>query len=378
MPPPDEKDTPESTEAHASGDLVLEETTAAEEPEGPDGIPGDDDSTTEEVAEGAGNPPLARFYGLSRSYDGKRALGPLDLTIERGTVGLLGPNGAGKSTLIRLMMGVLQPTEGRLEVLGKDPSSLELRRHIGYAPEGPALFPGLSGVQAVAYAGRLVGMQSADALQRAHLVLDYVELGEARYRLVEGYSTGMRQRLKLAQALVHDPELLILDEPTEGVDPKAREDLLQLIHELSRDHDIQLLLSTHLLHDVERVASHAMILNRGRVIENGPIAELRTAHARGHQVRIAGPIEPLMARLAADNIAHEWRPPALRVQLDDPYRLLQYVQESGAVIRQIAPIELSLDEVFEEAVRRPYIPEVDLAPGTTEDPTLEEGGETHG
>lgn len=351
-------------------------------------------SEASEVPEEETPPPLARFIGLEHRYGDHHALGPLDLTLERGAVGLLGPNGAGKSTLIRLMMGVLKPTKGRVEVLGKDPSSPDLRARIGYFPEGDTRFPGLTGVQAVAYAGRLVGMPPDDALQRAHLVLDYVGLGEARYRPADEYSTGMRQRLKLAQALVHDPELLILDEPTEGVDPHAREALLELIAGLERDHGLQILVSTHLLHDVERVADHALILHKGDIVEHGAIDALRTAAKRGYQVRVDGALDRLIERLDDAGITHEPAPPALRVQVDDPHILLQHVADAGLTIRQLAPVELSLDEAFEERVRhaaeRPApdhddatAPEGegagadDAMPGTEEEITPS-GGEHHG
>lgn len=297
-------------------------------------------------------PPLAEFEDLVKFYGPSQALGPVTLTLPEGTVGLLGPNGAGKSTLVRIMMGLMPPTGGVVRVLGEEvtPGSKSIRRRIGYVPEGDSFFPELNGIEAVAYAGRLVGMRPADALQRAHQVLDYVELGEARYRLVEKYSTGMRQRLKLAQALVHDPDLLILDEPTEGVDPEARGHILNMIAELSKEYGLQLLLSTQLLNDVEKLASHAMVLNQGRIVAHGSIQELKAAPTKSFLVRVNGSPEPFTQRLTQNGIRWESMQPSIRVFTDDARQILEHVKESGLVVRHLAPSELSLGEAFEQAV----------------------------
>lgn len=297
-------------------------------------------------------PPLAEFEDLVKFYGPAQALGPLTLSLPEGTVGLLGPNGAGKSTLVRIMMGLMRPTAGVVRVMGDEvtPGSKVTRRRIGYVPEGEAFFPELNGIEAVAYSGRLVGMRRADALQRAHQVLDYVELGDARYRLVEKYSTGMRQRLKLAQALVHDPDLLILDEPTEGVDPEVRVHILDIIRELSKEYGIQLLLSTHLLADVERLATHAMVLNVGRVVAHGSIAELKAAPTKSFLVRVNGPPDTFTLKLSEKGIRWESMQPSIRVFLDDPREVLEAVREAGLVVRHLAPTELSLGEAFEQAV----------------------------
>lgn len=297
-------------------------------------------------------PPLAEFEDLVKFYGPTQALGPITLTVPEGSVGLLGPNGAGKSTLVRVMLGLLRPTSGVVRVLGDEvtPGSKAIRRRIGYVPEGDAFFPELNGIEAAAYAGRLVGMRRADALQRAHQVLDYVELGEARYRLVEKYSTGMRQRLKLAQALVHDPDLLILDEPTEGVDPEARGHILSLIHEVSKEHGVQLLLSTHLLNDVERLATHALVLNQGRAVASGSIAELKAAPTKSFIVRVNGAVDPWTQLLTEKGIRWEPMQPSVRVYLDDPKEILRSVKDAGLVVRHLAPTELSLGEAFEQAV----------------------------
>ncbi|HWH08351.1 MAG TPA: ABC transporter ATP-binding protein, partial [Candidatus Thermoplasmatota archaeon] len=249
----------------------------------------------------------------------------------------------------RMMLGLLPPTTGTLRVLG-EPVTPDIRRRIGYMPEGDTVFPGLTGVEGTAYAGKLVGMRHEDALKRAHQLLDYVQLGEERYRLAEGYSTGMRQRLKLAQALVHDPELLILDEPTEGVDPQARIHLLDLIDGLRRDHGMKVLLSTHILPDVERLATHAIVLHEGRVAAQGTLDELRRTTTRAHYVRVNGDVGRLTERLTASGVRWELHEPLVRVDLEDPRAVLKHVREAGLVVRHLAPATLSLEEAFEAAV----------------------------
>ncbi|MCA1812710.1 MAG: ABC transporter ATP-binding protein, partial [Halobacteriales archaeon] len=273
-------------------------------------------------------PALVEFDNVAKFYGAHQALGPLTLSLPDASVGLLGPNGAGKSTFLRLLLGMVPPTSGTIRVLGEEVrSSKDLRGKVGYAPEGDSLFPELDGVEAVSYAGRLAGMGKADALQRAHQVLDYVELGEARYRSVEKYSTGMRQRLKLAQSLVHDPQVLVLDEPTEGVDPEARQHLLDLIGELEGEHGLKVLLSTHLLHDVERLVTHAVVLNRGRVAAQGSLEELKRASSRAYLLRVNGPADPLHERFQRAGIKAESIAPNLRVETDDPRAVLRIVQD---------------------------------------------------
>jgi ABC-type multidrug transport system ATPase subunit len=179
----------------------------------------------------------------------------------RGAVGLLGPNGAGKSTMLKALLGFVKPSVGRMTVLGLDVASspLEIRSRIGYMPESDAHIPGMNAVSFVGYCGQLAGLPPVDAMQRAHEVLYYVGLGEARYRNVETYSTGMKQRIKLAQALVHDPDLLFLDEPTNGMDPKGREEMLDLIRDLGHNKNVNLILSSHLLPDVEYTCDHVIV-----------------------------------------------------------------------------------------------------------------------
>lgn len=299
-------------------------------------------------------PPLLELENVVKFYGPHQALGPVSLTVPDASTGLLGPNGAGKSTMIRLLMGLLTPTSGTVKVLGEtiSPGAKHVRRRVGYVPEGDSVFPGLSGAEAVAYAGRLVGMRHEDAIKRSHQVLDYVELGEERYRLAEKYSTGMRQRLKLAQALVHDPPVLILDEPTEGVDPEARSHLLDLLTELEKEHGLRLLISTHILHDVERLATQAVVLNGGRVVAQGSLEDLKRAPTTAYVVRVNGSPERLAERLTQAGIAWETYAPGLKVETDDPRMVLKHVAAAGLVVRHLAPVTLTLEEAFEAALTR--------------------------
>src|SRR6476646_8662800 len=175
--------------------------------------------------------PVVTLDAVTVAYGAQRALQDVSAAFAAGAVGLLGPNGAGKSTMIKSLLGFIVPTAGQLRVLGMDvaTSPLDIRARIGYMPENDGHIPGMTAVAFVGYCGELAGLQPTDAIQRAHEVLYYVGLGEARYRTVETYSTGMKQRIKLAQALVHDPDLLFLDEPTNGMDPKGRDAMLALI-----------------------------------------------------------------------------------------------------------------------------------------------------
>jgi ABC-2 type transport system ATP-binding protein len=234
--------------------------------------------------------PLFELENVSRWYGSFQALNDVTVRLASGRIGLLGPNGAGKSTLLKLLLGLLPPSSGECRVLGRDVSrgGAALRRAIGYMPEADALVPGLQGAEYVALAGELYGMPRREAARRAHEVLTYLGLEDARYRPLEEYSTGMKQRIKLAQALVHDPPVLFLDEPTSGLDPSGRDAMLRLLLELGRDHGKSFLLCTHLLGDVERVCETVLILNGGRVLRQGGVAELRTPRQDRYRLQVQG------------------------------------------------------------------------------------------
>src|SRR3954470_8118233 len=206
---------------------------------------------------------------VSRSFGTRLALDDVTLRLQPGRIGLLGPNGAGKSTLLKILLGLLPPSSGTGKVIGYDlipANGTALRRAIGYMPEADALIPGLRGAEYVALAGELYGMPRRQAQRRAHEVLTYLGMEDARYRKLEEYSTGMKQRVKLAQALVHDPPLLLLDEPTSGLDPAARDAMLALLSSMAKEHGKSFLLCTHVLGDVERTCDTTVILHQGRVL----------------------------------------------------------------------------------------------------------------
>jgi len=233
---------------------------------------------------------LLELDGLNRWYGTFHALKDVTLKLPPGRIGLLGPNGAGKSTLLKLLLGLMPPSSGRGWVLGHDlqRAGPTLRRLIGFMPEAESLVPGLRGSEYVALAGELYGMPRREASRRAHEVLSYLELEEARYRKLEEYSTGMKQRLKLAQALVHDPPVLLLDEPTSGLDPSGRDAMLRLLLALGTDHGKSVLLSTHLLGDVERVCDTVVILHHGEVLLQGSVAQLRTKRQDRYLLTLEG------------------------------------------------------------------------------------------
>ena len=220
--------------------------------------------------------PVVETRGLLKRYKGLVALDRLDLVVPRTSVGLLGANGAGKTTLIRLLLGLAKPTDGDARVLGYDTANqaVDVRRRVGYMPESDALPSGATAADFVAHMAEMSGLPPRDARQRAADVLYQVGLDEERYRLIKGFSTGMKQRVKLAQAIVHDPELVFLDEPTNGMDPKGREEMLDLIVRIHEGLGIAVVVSSHILEDIERVCRHVVILDGGRLVVSQPLGDL--------------------------------------------------------------------------------------------------------
>jgi len=298
------------------------------------------------------------------AYGSNRALRDVSAAFPKGAVGLLGPNGAGKSTLIKSLLGFIPPSSGRLEVFGLDVASrpLEVRARIGYMPENDGHIPGMNAVTFVAYCAQLAGLPKSDAMQRAHEVLFYVGLGEARYRNVETYSTGMKQRIKLAQALVHDPDLMFLDEPTNGMDPKGRDEMLDLVRDLAHNKGMSLILSSHLLPDVEYVCDYVVVLDKGAVAAAGPIETLKGPAGRVYEVRVKGAREPFVAALNAAGLeCHETDEDILRVFVPgelagpgaDQQRICGIAREMHAQVRHLRPSVPTLEDVFAKAIGEP-------------------------
>ena len=239
--------------------------------------------------------------GLGKTYGTQRALSDVNLRVPRGTIGLLGPNGAGKSTFIKCLLNLETPTHGIARVLGRDirARNRASRERVGYSPEQDCHIAGMAGCEYVTYCGQLSGMPMRLARQRTHEILDLVGMGQERYRPVDTYSTGMRQRVKLAQALVHDPEIVFLDEPTNGLDPSGREYILQLIGSLWRELGISVVISSHLLRDIERVCDRVIIIAHGRLLEHDTIAALKNRHRRIVEIAPSGNQDRYLSALAA-------------------------------------------------------------------------------
>ena len=294
--------------------------------------------------------------GVTVIYGKNQALKNVSATFAKGAVGLLGPNGAGKSTMLKSLLGFVKPDRGRMTVLGLDvaQSPLAIRARIGYMPENDAHIPGMNAVSFVAYCGQLAGLPAVDAMQRAHEVLYYVGLGEARYRNVDTYSTGMKQRIKLAQALVHDPDLLFLDEPTNGMDPKGRDEMLELIRDLGHNKGVSLILSSHLLPDVEFTCDHLIVLDKGRIATSGRIGELKGPAGSIFELRIKGDPDAFVAVLTANGLeCHATDEDVMRVFVPggkSARDVFALAAQHGVQVRHLRPSVPTLEDVFAKAV----------------------------
>ena len=251
--------------------------------------------------------PLISLQNIVKNYRRHRALDGIDLEIQPGITGLLGPNGAGKSTLIKMILGLVRLTSGTGTVLGhriyKD--ARKIRNDIGYMPEDDCYIPGMSGVEVVQFAACLSGLPPVEAMRRAHEILDFCDMKQERYRDIETFSTGMRQKVKFAAAIVHDPKFLILDEPTSGLDPEERESLLRRIEVLYRDSNKSVLISTHILPDVQAICDSVVILSQGKVRLQRPLAELNATTEPTVEVLLHEPPEAFVEQLASRNLGVE-------------------------------------------------------------------------
>ena len=300
--------------------------------------------------------PVVDLHAVSVAYGTQWAMKDVSAAFPAGAVGLLGPNGAGKSTLLKALLGFIAPAEGQMRVLGLDVAAepLEVRSRIGYMPETDAHIPGMSAVTFVAYCGQLAGLPGADAMQRAHEVLYYVGLGEARYRFVETYSTGMKQRIKLAQALVHDPDLLFLDEPTNGMDPKGRDEMLELIRDLAHNKGVNLILSSHLLPDVEFTCDHVVVMDKGRVATQGTIEAVKGPKGQVFELRVKDGTERMIALLvAAGYQCYDTDDDVMRVFVPgdvDAGTIFAMAAANGLQVRHLRPSVPTLEDAFARAV----------------------------
>lgn len=290
--------------------------------------------------------------GVQKSYGSNHVLQGLDCDVGRGVTGLLGPNGAGKSTFMGLILGLRPRQGGDLNVLGVDPeqSGPELRARLGYAPEHHDLPGDVQAADLVRHIAQLHGLPRRAATERSSDALWQVGLGEERFRPIGTMSTGQRQRVKMAQALAHDPDLLLLDEPTDGLDPVQRDDMLALIRRVGSEFGIDILLSSHLLEEVERVCDSVVILANGRVGHSGPLQELGSA-ASGLKVELDSDPQPLATALVARGAEAAVDGHSLIVSgVDSASDLVRdLVADLGLGLRRLEPRRTTLEDVFIEA-----------------------------
>jgi ABC-2 type transport system ATP-binding protein len=292
---------------------------------------------------------------LSKVYGRQRALDAVNLKVGRGAIGLLGPNGAGKSTFMKCLLQLQPITSGSARLLGREvgQEGREIRKRVGYTPEQDCHIPGMVGCEYVTYCAQLCGLPFQAARQRAHEMLDFVGMGQERYRKIDTYSTGMKQRLKLAQAIVHDPEIVFLDEPTNGLDPKGQAQILELVHSLWRTYGITVVLSSHLLHDVDRICEQIIIIAAGRVLVHDTLENLKARKRGAAEVVVAGRHHELQAACARRDWPCELLPNGhLKIEhkTDTLNPLLNLLHELRVPPLEIIPSPNALEETFVQAL----------------------------
>ena len=286
---------------------------------------------------------------MTKHYGSVIALDGVNLNIGKGVTGLLGPNGAGKSTAIKLFLGLIKPTSGSAQVLGARPyESVEIRARLGYMPEHDCLPALLTAAEFLTHMAQVSGLPPAYARVRAADTLRHVGLAEERYRAIGEYSTGMKQRVKLAQALVHDPTMVFLDEPTAGLDPLGREEMLALVRRTGNEFGISILLSSHLMGDVESTCDRIVVLDDGRVVEDGTVSHL-TRETETLYVDVDDHREELMVLLRQKGLEAELEGMSIVIEdvAGESYDTVRdLLAESGARLRRMAPRRHRLTEIF--------------------------------
>ena len=295
--------------------------------------------------------PVITARNLRKMYGPHLALDDVNLDIPPGAVGILGPNGAGKSTLFKCLLGLITTTSGEGTVLGYDirTEGDKIRSRIGYMPEYDALDPGLSAVDQVRYAGELLGMNPAHATRRAHEVLQYVGLKDQRYRKIETYSTGMKQAAKLACALVHDPDVLICDEPTNGLDQRAREFMLQTLRRTVSEGNRSVLMSSHVMDDVQEVCDRIVMIHKGRIVVQRRIKDLARQIEREIEISVWGGASRMQKELESRGFEVRRLGRVLRVDRADDSttrKILESAVVADVQVRQMQEYEPDLEDIF--------------------------------
>src|SRR5512140_263876 len=299
--------------------------------------------------------PIIETQGLTKVFGPQRALDGVNLKVAPGAIGLLGPNGAGKSTFMKCLLQLQPISSGSAKLLGREVGSegREIRKRVGYTPEQDCHIPGMVGCEYVTYCAQLCGLPFQAARQRAHEMLDFVGMGQERYRKVDTYSTGLKQRLKLAQAIVHDPEIIFLDEPTNGLDPKGQEQILDLIQRLWTDYGITVVLSSHLLKDVDRICEQIIIIARGRVLVHDSLENLKARKRGAAEVVLAARHQELLAACQQKQWTCELLSNGhLKVEhkADSLNPLLHLLHELKLPPLEIIPSPNALEETFVQAL----------------------------
>jgi ABC-2 type transport system ATP-binding protein len=304
--------------------------------------------------------PLISLQNIVKQYRTQKALAGVSLDIPPGITGLLGPNGAGKSTLIKLLLGLVSYSAGTGTVLGHSigQAGRKIRSSVGYMPEDDCYIAGMSGVEVVQFSACLSGLPEVEALRRSHEILDFCGMRQERYRTIETYSTGMRQKIKFAAAIVHDPELLILDEPTSGLDPEERESLLNRIALLHREAGKSVLISTHILPDVQAICTDVVILSKGRVVLQDTLANLNRTTSPSVSFRVLGDHTSIMDQLAHQKLEPRLQPDqSILVESEQPNlatAIWTAASETGSVIRSLIPAKNSLEDIFLQTVQESH------------------------
>ena len=301
---------------------------------------------------------IISLKNVTKRYGGFLALDDVSVEIPPGIIGLLGPNGAGKSTLIKVLLGLVKLTVGDGMILGQQVATenfQQIRSQVGYMPEDDCFIEGIAGVEMVQFAAQLTGYPKLRSLQRAHEVLDFCGTGQERYRQVETYSTGMRQKLKFAQAIVHSPKLLILDEPTSGLDPEERVAMLNRIKLLGAESSMSVMICTHILKDVQDICEYAAVMVAGRVPLLQTVEKLRKPAAPSFQVRVLGDPQPFMAEVvnrgATAVLGNHHVITVSNIDARGDRLIWECAKSVQVSVQSVVPAKVSMEQVFMQVVQ---------------------------